>query len=117
MGQVRVRRVQEEADAADGSRVLVDRVWPRGISKSAARLDRWCKEVAPSTELRHWYGHDVERFDEFRRRYRAELDDPERSAALEELRGYAADGDLTLLTATKEPGISHARVLADLLGG
>ena len=68
--------------ADDGSRVLVDRLWPRGVSKERAHLDEWCKEIAPSTELRKWYGHDPDRFEEFSRKYRAELQDPERAEAL-----------------------------------
>ncbi|MEV0148196.1 DUF488 family protein, partial [Nonomuraea sp. NPDC050733] len=78
MAGVRMRRVYEEPAGDDGTRVLVDRVWPRGLSKAAARLDEWCKQVAPSTELRRWYGHDPDRFAEFTRRYLAELEEPER---------------------------------------
>ncbi|MEV0521141.1 DUF488 family protein, partial [Nonomuraea sp. NPDC050405] len=79
MAGVRMRRVYEEPAGDDGTRVLVDRVWPRGLSKAAARLDEWCKQVAPSTELRRWYGHDPDRFAEFTRRYLAELEEPERA--------------------------------------
>jgi uncharacterized protein YeaO (DUF488 family) len=75
------------------------------------------QQVAPSNTLRSWYGHDPERFEEFRRRYRAELEEPERAAALQRLRALAKDGPLTLLTATKDPDISQAMVLADLLRG
>ncbi|NUW33126.1 DUF488 family protein [Nonomuraea sp. SMC257] len=115
MAGVRVRRVYEEPAGDDGTRVLVDRVWPRGLSKAAARLDEWCKQVAPSTELRRWYGHDPDRFAEFRHRYLAELEEPERAEALEGLRRLAGDGPLTLLTATARADISHAAVLAGLL--
>lgn len=111
---VRVRRVYDQADD-DGVRVLVDRQWPRGLAKADARLDEWCKAVAPSTELRKWYGHDPEKFEEFRHRYRVELDDPERAEALDHLRKLAGKQRLTLLTATKDPAISQAAVLADLL--
>ncbi|MFG2071291.1 Uncharacterized conserved protein YeaO, DUF488 family [Nonomuraea maritima] len=114
-GNVQVRRVYEEPDRDDGTRVLVDRIWPRGLTKAKAGLDEWCKEVAPSTELRTWYRHDPERFAEFGRRYRTELADPERAAALAHLRELAQGGPLTLLTATKQPEISEAAVLADLL--
>lgn len=113
---VRVRRVYDGATDGDGERVLVDRVWPRGLSKEKARLDRWEKDVAPSTELRKWYGHDVDKFEEFRRRYGAELEDPERAEALDRLRGAADPGPLTLLTATKDVDHSQAAVLADILG-
>jgi uncharacterized protein YeaO (DUF488 family) len=99
----------------DGTRVLVDRIWPRGLAKTKAEFAEWCKEVAPSTELRKWYGHDPARTDEFARRYRAELREPERAAALRHLRDLAGRQPLTLLTAAKDPGISQAAVLADLL--
>jgi len=112
----RVRRVYEPAKPDDGHRVLVDRLWPRGLSKERARLDQWCKAIAPSNELRKWYDHDPARYAEFARRYRAELDDPERAAALAQLRELTVDGRLTLLTATKRSDISEAAVLADLLG-
>jgi uncharacterized protein YeaO (DUF488 family) len=112
---VRVRRAYEEPEPDDGTRVLVDRLWPRGLSKAKAALDQWCKNVAPSGELRTWYNHDPDRFQEFSRRYQQELQDPERAEALEQLRGLAAEGPLTLLTATKRADISEATVLAGLL--
>lgn len=112
---IRARRVYDEPAAGDGARVLVDRVWPRGLSKDAARLDQWAKEVAPSTELRKWYGHDPAKFGEFRRRYLAELAGPGPEEALGELRALVAEGPVTLLTATKDVGISQAEVLAQLL--
>lgn len=105
----------DEPASADGARVLVDRVWPRGLSRDRARIDEWCRQVAPSTELRRWYAHDPERFPEFGRRYRDELTDPERADALAHLRRLAQDRPLTLLTATKETGISQAAVLAELI--
>ena len=110
---VRVRRIYEEPTDEDGARVLVDRVWPRGVSKEWARLDEWMKDVAPSTELRKWYGHAVERYDEFRRRYRDELASNE--AALQALRTLASSRRVTLLTATKDVEHSQAAVLAELL--
>jgi uncharacterized protein YeaO (DUF488 family) len=112
---VNVTRVYDAPGDADGTRVLVDRVWPRGLSKDRAHLDEWCKAVAPSTDLRKWYGHDPVRFAEFSRRYRAELAEPEPAAALQHLRDLARRGTLTLLTATKSADISQAAVLADLL--
>jgi uncharacterized protein YeaO (DUF488 family) len=115
--KVQVRRVYDEPAPGDGTRVLVDRVWPRGLTKAKAGLDEWCKQIAPSTELRKWYSHDPERFEEFGRRYRSELDDPERAEALTHLRELAEGGTLTLLTATKQPEISEAAVLAQLLKG
>ena len=112
---VRVRRVYDDPTRDDGTRVLVDRLWPRAMSKNRAQLDEWCKQIAPSTELRAWYAHDPQRFSEFSRRYQAELSEPERAAALEHLRDLATTGALTLLTATKQAEISEAAVLADLL--
>ncbi len=112
---VQVRRIYEDPSPDDGTRVLVDRIWPRGVSKERAHLDEWCKQVAPSTDLRQWYGHDPAKFDEFAQRYRAELDDPDRAAALAHLGQLADDGPLTLLTATKAFEISEAAVLADLV--
>jgi uncharacterized protein YeaO (DUF488 family) len=112
-----VRRVYEDPVPADGARVLVDRVWPRGLRKDAARLDEWAKDVAPSTDLRTWYHHDPAKFDEFRRRYAAELTAPPARAALARLRALATSGPVTLLTATRETDISQAEVLADMLRG
>ncbi|MGI5404978.1 DUF488 domain-containing protein [Streptomyces sp. CA-135486] len=114
---VHVRRVYDPPAQADGARVLVDRIWPRGMTKEKAHLDDWCKQVAPSTELRKWYSHDPERFAEFSRRYRTELKDPQHQDALAHLRNLAKDRTLTLLTATKHPEISEAEVLAELLRG
>jgi uncharacterized protein YeaO (DUF488 family) len=113
--EVRVRRVYDAPAGDDGARVLVDRLWPRGLTKARADLAEWCKEVAPSTELRRWYGHDPARFDEFARRYRAELAQPEQAAALRHLHDLAGSRRLTLLTATRDADISEAAVLADLL--
>jgi uncharacterized protein YeaO (DUF488 family) len=114
-GTVRVRRVYEEPEPGDGTRVLVDRIWPRGLTKAKAALDEWCNDVAPSDELRKWYGHDPDRFEEFGRRYRLELQAPRRADALAHLRGLARGRQLTLLTATRQPEISEAAVLAGLL--
>ena len=115
--RVRMRRVYEEPTAEDGTRVLVDRVWPRGLRKDRAHIDEWCKQVAPSTELRKWYGHDPERFDEFTRRYRSELEEPEQAEALAGLRKLAQERTVTLLTATRAIEISQAAVLAGLIRG
>ncbi|MGW7352647.1 DUF488 domain-containing protein [Streptomyces sp. NPDC054784] len=117
---VRVWRVYDPPEDGGGARVLVDRLWPRGMAKDRARLDAWLREVAPSPELRRWYGHDPARFEEFSARYRAELDGredapPEAAEALERLRACAAEGPLTLLTATRDTDRGHAAVLADLL--
>lgn len=113
--RITYRRVQEETSSRDGKRVLVDRIWPRGVSKEKAHLDEWLKDVAPSTELRHWYGHDPERFDEFRRRYREELGDDGHREAVGRLRELADRHRLTLLTATRDVDHSQAAVLAEWL--
>jgi uncharacterized protein YeaO (DUF488 family) len=115
IAEVRVRRVYDEPEDNDGVRVLVDRIWPRGMTKARAALAEWCKDVAPSTELREWYSHDPARFEEFTRRYGAELEQVERAQALQHLRDLAADGRLTLLTASKDVDISEATVLAAIL--
>ena len=116
LAQVQVRRVYDPPEPKDGQRVLVDRLWPRGLSRERARLDEWCKKIAPSSELRRWYGHEPDRYAEFARRYRAELGDPEHAAAFAHLRELAGRERLNLLTATKLSDISQAAVLADLLG-
>lgn len=112
---VRVRRVYDPQTDQDGARILVDRLWPRGLTKAKAGLDEWCKQVAPSTELRTWYGHDPDLFREFRRRYRKELRGAERAAAVAHLRQLAGQHTLTLLTASKDVEISEAAVLAELI--
>lgn len=112
---VRLRRIYEDPADDDGIRVLVDRRWPRGVSKERAAVDEWCRAVAPSDGLRTWYGHVPERFDEFAVRYLEELDEPERATALRHLAAMAAHGRLTLLTATKRVEVSHAAVIAQRL--
>ncbi|MBF4762689.1 DUF488 family protein [Nocardioides islandensis] len=112
---VRLRRVYDDPADDDGIRVLVDRRWPRGVSKVRAELDEWCTQVAPSDALRKWYGHDPEKFEEFGSRYRTELREPERASALRHLRLMASHDRVTLLTATKHLELSQAAVLADLL--
>jgi uncharacterized protein YeaO (DUF488 family) len=112
---VSVRRVYDPPQPRDGRRLLVDRLWPRGLSKADAQVDEWLKAVAPSDELRRWYGHDPEKFEEFKRRYGRELAAPEQAGAFEHLRDLARSGPVTLLTATKDIERSQAAVLADRL--
>jgi uncharacterized protein YeaO (DUF488 family) len=112
---VRYRRIYDEASPEEGTRVLVDRIWPRGIRKQDAHLDEWMRDVAPSTELRHWYGHEPERYKEFRRRYLAELRDADHQQAVERLDELAGHGPVTLLTASRDLEHSQAAVLADRL--
>jgi uncharacterized protein YeaO (DUF488 family) len=115
MPEIRVRRVYDAPSPVDGARVLVDRIWPRGLRKDAAHLTEWAKDVAPSTELRQWYGHDPEKFNEFRRRYLDELSGRVQRAELGKLRALAATSPVTLLTATRAVDISQAAVLAQVL--
>ena len=112
MAGVRLRRVYDDPLPDDGTRVLVDRIWPRGLRKDSAHFDEWFKDVAPSTELRTWYGHEPDRFREFRRRYLAEL---KHNDALDQLTAIRRQGEMTVLTATRDVEHSHAAVLATLL--
>jgi uncharacterized protein YeaO (DUF488 family) len=113
--KIRFRRIYDEPSPDDGLRVLVDRIWPRGIRKEEAHVEEWLREVAPSTELRQWFGHDPDRFAEFRRRYLVELRTPERKQALQHLRDVADDSRITLLTASRDLEHSQAAVLAGLV--
>jgi uncharacterized protein YeaO (DUF488 family) len=111
---VRIKRIYEAAAPADGVRVLVDRLWPRGVKKSAARLDYWMKDVAPSPKLRMWFGHKPERFKEFDSRYKTEL---RCNSAVGELRKLARGKLVTLLYAAHDPAVNHALVLQSVLRG
>ncbi|MEV6809258.1 DUF488 domain-containing protein [Streptomyces sp. NPDC017248] len=112
---VRVRRIYDPPEPDDGLRVLVDRLWPRGLAKDEVHVDEWPKGLTPSAELRKWYHAGEGSYEEFRRRYEAELDAPEAAGLLDRLRTAARAGQVTLLTASKRPAESHARVLAELL--
>ena len=112
---VRLKRAYEPPARADGYRVLIDRLWPRGVARANARLDEWAKELAPSTELRRWFGHDPARFAEFRQRYVEELSAQEDK--LRELRGRARETTLTLVYGARDTEHNDAVVLAELLGG
>ncbi|HLT11485.1 MAG TPA: DUF488 family protein [Micromonosporaceae bacterium] len=113
-GKVTYRRVYDDASPEDGTRILVDRLWPRGKRREDLHIDEWLRDVAPSNELRRWYGHDPKRFAEFRRRYLAELQRPEQQEAVSRLRA-AAGRRLTLLTAARDLEHSQAAVLAEWL--
>jgi uncharacterized protein YeaO (DUF488 family) len=114
----RLVRVYDADDRSEaGYRVLVDRLWPRGVTRADATLDEWLKDAAPSAELRRWYGHDVQLFEEFARRYRAELGRLPASAAVDHLLALANTESITLLTATRDVEHSGARVLRDYLLG
>jgi uncharacterized protein YeaO (DUF488 family) len=110
---IRIKRAYDPPGTGDGLRILIDRLWPRGIAKSKLKLDAWPKHLSPSNELRKWYQHDPGKFAEFRRRYVAEL--KAQGEGLDELRAAVKGRTVTLLTATKEIELSHAIVLRDLL--
>ncbi|MGB3045357.1 MAG: DUF488 domain-containing protein [Xanthobacteraceae bacterium] len=112
---IALKRAYDPPDEADGVRVLVDRLWPRGLTKKSAAIDQWAKDVTPSTELRKWFHHDPDHWDEFRRRYLAELKD--RDSELEELRKLAQAGPITLIYAARDTPHLHATVLRDVLLG
>ncbi len=111
--QIHLKRIYEEPEKNDGFRVLVDRAWPRGVKKEDARLDLWLKDVAPSKELRKWFGHDPEKWAEFRERYFRELD--ENPEAREQLEDKARQGTLTLLFAAKDERFNNAVALKEYL--
>jgi uncharacterized protein YeaO (DUF488 family) len=110
---VRAKRVYEDTDAGDGYRVLIDHVWPRGVSRERAHLDAWARELAPSDELRKWFDHVPERFADFRSRYRDEL--TAHSERVDELRRRAQDGALTIVYAARDIEHNNAVVLAELI--
>ncbi|HZP08212.1 DUF488 domain-containing protein [Methyloceanibacter sp.] len=112
---IKLKRAYDKPSPADGTRILIDRLWPRGISKEKVALDRWMKEIAPSTELRRWFAHDPKRWAEFRRRYRQEL--REYPGLLEELKSLARNGPLTLVYAAHDEAHNDAVVLREVLLG
>jgi uncharacterized protein YeaO (DUF488 family) len=112
MSFIRIKRVYERPAPEDGIRILVDRLWPRGLSKETAALDHWFKDIAPSPELRTWFDHREDRFDEFKQRYRLEL---KANPALVEFRKLAKPGKATLLYAAHDEKVNHAVVLAEYL--
>ncbi len=115
ISRVQVRRVYDPPTEGDGFRVLVDRLWPRGVTKERAALDAWLRELAPSDALRRWYGHDPARWPEFAQRYQTELDDPARAELLARLEDQARQGIVTLLCAAKDVDHSNAAVIAATL--
>jgi uncharacterized protein YeaO (DUF488 family) len=110
-----VRRIYEPPEPDDGVRVLVDRLWPRGVSKDTAAVDEWPKGLTPSNELRRWYHAGEGAYEEFARRYEAELAEPEATELLDHVRELARKGSVTLLTSAKSPEQSHVAVLVRLL--
>lgn len=114
---IALKRAYDPPSDEDGERILVDRLWPRGLAKEEARLSSWLKEVAPSPELRKWFGHDPSRWEEFRRRYEMELRSPDKQALLEGLAGKSLRGVVTLVYGARDRERNHAVVLKDLVGG
>lgn len=112
---VRLQRAYDDPTPDDGHRVLVDRVWPRGRTREQLRLDAWARDLGPSTQLRTWFGHDPARWEEFRRRYHAELADPARAQALDALAEQALLGPVTLVYGARDTEHNQARVIADAL--
>ena len=112
---IQCKRVYLPPGPADGTRVLVERLWPRGVSKDNSRIDLWLKEIAPSTTLRQWFGHAPDRWNEFQARYRQELE--ANPGAVQKLRDIAAQGDVTLLYAARDVPGNSAQVLLDYLSG
>ena len=115
VADIRIKRAYDPPEAGDGLRILIDRLWPRGMPKARLKLDSWAKHLSPSNELRNWYQHDPDKFAEFRKRYAAEL--KAQGEGLADLRAAVKGRTVTLLTATKERDLSHATVLRDLLLG
>lgn len=113
---IQMKRIYEEAAEADGRRVLVDRVWPRGVSKAKAQLDEWLKDAAPNSDLRKWFDHRPERFETFKKNYEQELaETPERQTAVSQLVEWANDGTVTLVYAAKDQTYNHVVVLRDYI--
>lgn len=112
---LRVKRVYEEPEEADGERILVDRIWPRGLSKEKARLSDWRKELAPSNDLRKWFGHDPERWEEFKERYRAELEEAGKMEEVRKISAMAEEGNVTLIFGAKDTEYNNARALESFI--
>lgn len=112
---VKIKRVYETPEESDGERILVDRIWPRGLTREAARLSRWVKELAPSTELRKWFGHDPARWTEFRARYASELDDSTKRALIGGLAQDARHATVTLVYAARDSEHNNAVLLKETI--
>lgn len=112
---LKLKRVYEAKEENDGIRILVDGLWPRGLSQEDAAISEWCRDLAPSAELRKWFSHKEERWPEFRQRYLAELESPEKMAKIKEIAPSAKEGNVTLLYAAKNREHNNARVLEELV--
>lgn len=112
---IAIKRAYDPASSSDGYRVLVDRLWPRGVSKDKLKVDAWMKDIAPSADLRKWYGHEVEKWPEFRKRYRAELQKPPARDLLQELMQRAQKGKVTLVIGARDAEHANGAVIAELI--
>jgi len=112
---LKIKRAYEPVEAADGQRILIDRLWPRGLSKSEAHIDEWLKDLAPSTELRKWFGHDLEKWDEFKKRYQKELSSPDKIKLMENIAQKVKQANITLIYSAKDTEHSDVRVLEELI--
>ena len=114
---LKIKRAYERKEAGDGERILIDRLWPRGVRKDEAGIDQWLKELAPSTALRQWFGHDPKKWEEFKKRYRKELAAPESKRLLEEIARSAERRNVTLIYGAKDTEHSDVQVLKELIVG
>jgi len=112
---LKIKRAYEPAETADGRRILIDRLWPRGISKSKARIDLWLKDIAPSTELRQWFAHDPQKWEVFKKKYREELSDPEKSRMIEDIARQARHNTVTLIYGARDTEHNDAKVLQAMI--
>jgi uncharacterized protein YeaO (DUF488 family) len=112
---LKTKRAYDKSEPGDGRRILVDRLWPRGVTKAAAGVDEWLKDLGPSTELRKWFGHQPEKWEEFKKRYIQELLEADKKALLEKIAGVARHSNVTLVYAAKDTEYNNAKVLADLI--
>lgn len=112
---LKIKRAYDKPESADGKRILIDRLWPRGVSKANARIDEWLKDLGPSTELRKWFGHDPEKWEEFRKRYNRELSAPDKAVLLDDIAQNAEHANVTLIYSAKDTEHSDVKVLEELI--
>jgi uncharacterized protein YeaO (DUF488 family) len=112
---LKVKRAYDKPEFADGKRILIDRLWPRGVSKAEAGIDEWLKDLGPSTELRKWFGHDPEKWEEFRKRYIKELSAPDKARLVEDIARNAGHTNVTLIYSAKDTEHSDVKVLEELI--
>jgi uncharacterized protein YeaO (DUF488 family) len=113
--QLKIKRAYEKQEGTDGKRILIDRLWPRGVSKAKAGIDEWLKNLGPSTELRKWFGHDPEKWEEFRKRYSLELSAPDKGILLKKIAQSARHANVTLIYSAKDTEHSDVKVLEELI--